>query len=168
MNPTALAAITGGLSVGIGFGLKEVISNFVSGIWLLFEGALKIGDIILIEGDWSQVTRLGIRATTVKVLENNFELIIPNQVFFTQKVSTLTGTDPLICIYLRVGTSYSCRVKKVRQLLMQIAKQHPTVLEEPAPQAFFIGFGDSSLDFELKFWLDEPLLHRTVTSELGA
>ena len=167
VSPTTFAAITGGLSVGIGFGLKEIINNFVSGIWLLFEGALTVGDVILFEEDWSQVTKLGIRATTVKVLKNNFELIIPNQVFFTQKVSTLTGSDPLICSSLRVGTSYNCRVQRVRQILTQIAYQHPKVLEEPAPQAFFIGFGESSLDFELKFWLDEPLLNLTVTSELG-
>ncbi len=167
VSPTAFAAITGGLSVGIGFGLKEVISNFVSGIWLLLEGSLKIGDIILFEGDWTQVTQLGIRATQVKVLKNNFELIIPNQTFFTQKVSTLTGTDTLIQSSLQVGTSYKSNIQKVQQLLVQVAQKHPQALNEPAPQAFFMGFGESSLDFELKFWLDDPLLAVPVTSELG-
>ncbi len=167
VSPTAFAAITGGLSVGIGFGLKEVISNFVSGIWLLCEGSLKIGDIILFEGDWTQVTQLGIRATQVKVLKNNFELIIPNQTFFTQKVSTLTGSDSLIRGSLQVGTSYKCNIQQVQQLLMQVAQQHPQVLDEPAPIALFIGFGESSLDFVLRFWLDDPLFNATVISELG-
>ena len=167
VNPTALAAITGGLSVGIGFGLKEVISNFISGIWLLFEGSLKIGDIILFEGDWSQVTQLGIRATKVKVLKNNFELIIPNQTFFTQQVATLTGSNSLIRSSLQVGTSYDCNPQQVQQLLVQVAQQHPQVLNEPVPQALFMGFGESSLDFELRFWLDDPLLAVPVTSELG-
>ena len=167
VNPTAFAAITGGLSVGIGFGLKEVISNFVSGLWLLLEGSLKIGDVILFEGEWSQVTRLGIRATKVKVIKNNFELIIPNQTFFTQKVSTLTGSDSLIRSSLQVGTSYDCNPQQVQQLLVQVAQQHPQVLNEPVPQALFMGFGEFSLDFELRFWLDDPLLAVPVTSELG-
>ena len=167
VNPTALAAITGGLSVGIGFGLKEVISNFISGIWLLFEGSLKIGDIILFEGDWSQVTQLGIRATKVKVLKNNFELIIPNQTFFTQQVATLTGSNSLIRSSLQVGTSYDCNPQQVQQLLVQVAQQHPQVLNEPVPQALFMGFGESSLDFELRFWLEDPLLSLPLTSELG-
>ena len=167
VNPAAFAAITGGLSVGIGFGLKEVISNFVSGIWLLFEGSLKIGDIILFEGEWSEVTGLGIRATKVKVIKNNFELIIPNQTFFTQQVSTLTGSDSLIRSSLPVGTSYNCNPQQVQKLLVQVAQQHSQVLKEPIPQALFMGFGESSLDFELRFWLDDPLLAVPVTSELG-
>ncbi|MGK7917866.1 MAG: mechanosensitive ion channel family protein [Prochloraceae cyanobacterium] len=166
VNPTAFAAITGGLSVGIGFGLKEVISNFVSGVWLLFEGSLKIGDIILFDGEWSQVTGLGIRATKVKVIKNNFELIIPNQTFFTQQVSTLTGSDSFIRSSLQVGTSYGSNPQKVEQLLEQVARNHPQVLNEPVPQAFFVGFGESSLDFDLRFWLDDPMLSFPVTSEL--
>ena len=166
VNPTALAAITGGLSVGIGFGLKEVISNFVSGIWLLFEGALKPGDIVTIEGKMSKVTKLGIRATRVQVIQDNSEEIIPNQAFFTQNVSTLTGSDQLLRCSLTVGASYKCSPPKVVEILLQVAKEHPKVLRYPEPEAFALGFGDSSIDFELKFWLDDPLLTFRVTSEL--
>ena len=165
VNPTALAAITGGLSVGIGFGLKEVISNFVSGIWLLFEGALKPGDIITIEGKMSKVTRLGIRATTVQVIQDNSEEIIPNQAFFTQNVSTLTGSDQLFRHSLIVGASYKCSPPKVIEILLQVAKEHPNVLKYPAPVALAVGFGDSSIDFELKFWIDDPLVFKQVTSQ---
>ncbi len=166
VNPTALAAITGGLSVGIGFGLKEVISNFVSGIWLLFEGALRPGDIITINGKMSKVTKLGIRATTVQVREDNSEEIIPNQTFFTQNVSTLTGSDRIIRCSLVVGASYQCNPAKVIEILLKVAHQHHRVLEYPISQAFALGFGDSSINFELKFWLDDPLIVKTVTSEL--
>ena len=166
VNPTALAAITGGLSVGIGFGLKEVISNFVSGIWLLFEGALKPGDIITIEGKMSKVTKLGVRATTVQVIQDNSEEIIPNQTFFTQNVSTLTGSDQLVRHSLIVGASYKCSPPKVVKILLQVAKEHPKVLKYPEPQAFALGFGDSSIDFELKFWIHDPLMFKPVTSEL--
>ena len=84
-NTTTLAAITGGLSVGIGFSLRDVLSNFISGIWLLFEGSLKPGDIISIGGEMSQVKKLGIRATNVQVIRDNSEKIIPNQLFFYQR-----------------------------------------------------------------------------------
>jgi small-conductance mechanosensitive channel len=167
VNGTALAAITGGLSVGIGFGLKEVISNFVSGIWLLFEGVLKPGDIISVDGQMSQVKRLGVRATTVQVIQDNSEEIIPNQTFFTQNVTTFTGSDRLVCHSLKVGASYNRDPQKVMDILLQVANQHPRLLKDPSPSAVFIGFGESSLDFELKFWLDDPLIGKTITSELG-
>ena len=166
VNPTALAAITGGLSVGIGFGLKEAIGNFVSGIWLLFEGALKPGDVVNIEGKMSKVTKLGIRATTVQVIKDNSEEIIPNQTFFTQCVSTFTGSDRLVRRSLIVGASYQCSPAKVMEIILQVAHQHPRVLKHPTPMVFAIGFGDSSIDFDLRFWLDDPLIGMTVTSDL--
>ncbi len=166
-SPTALAAITGGLSVGIGFGLKEVISNFVSGVWLLFEGALKTGDTIIVEGKMSIVKKLGIRATTVLVDMDHSEEIIPNQIFFTQNISTYTGSNTLIKRSVFVGASYKCSPLKVIELLLQVAHQNPQVLKDPSPKAFVIGFGDSSIDFELKFWLDDPLSYKSVTSQLS-
>ena len=166
-NTTTLAAITGGLSVGIGFSLRDVIGNFISGIWLLFEGSLKPGDIISIGGEMSEVKQLGIRAATVQVIRDNSEKIIPNQLFFTEEVTTDTGSDRLVARHLSVGTSYNTNPQKVLDVLLQIADQHPRVLKEPAPLAFFINFGDSSLDFELRFWIDDPLLTKPVTSELG-
>jgi small-conductance mechanosensitive channel len=167
VNSTAFAAITGGLSVGIGFGLKEVISNFVSGLWLLFEGAVKPGDILDIDGEMNEVRKLGVRATTVRKIKDNSEEIIPNQAFFTQNITTLTGSDRTIARSLSVGASYNCDPHKVLDILLQVVRQHPRVLRDPTPLVFFRGFGESSLDFELKFWLDDPLSWKKVTSELG-
>ena len=166
-NPTALAAITGGLSVGIGFGLKEVIGNFVSGIWLLLERALKPGDVISIDGQMSTVTELGIRATTVLVDKDSSEEIIPNQTLFTQNISTFTKTNKLVKRSLVIGASYGCNPRQVIEILLQVAKQNPKVLNAPAPSAFLIDFGDSSLDFELKFWINNPLMGKSVTSQLA-
>ncbi|MGK7930718.1 MAG: mechanosensitive ion channel family protein [Microcystaceae cyanobacterium] len=166
ISTTALAAITGGLSVGIGFGLREVVSNFVSGLWLLFEGALKPGDIITIDRKMSRVKKLGIRATTVQVIGDNSEEIIPNQTFFTESVSTLTGSDAYVRRSLQVGASYQCDPTKVADILLQVAQQHPHVLQDPPPVVFSLGFGESSIDFELKFWLDDPLMSSPVTTEL--
>lgn len=166
-NPTAFAAITGGLSVGIGFGLKEVFSNFISGIVLLFEGTLKPGDIIEIGGESSEVKKLSFRSTTVRVFKDNSEKIIPNQNFFTQDFTTFTGSNRLVRRSLKVSTSYDCDPQKVINLLLQIAAQHPRILQEPPPLAFFVNFGDSSLNFEISFWLDDPLIGKTVASEIG-
>ncbi len=166
ISPTAVAAITGGLSVGIGFGLKEIISNFVSGIWLLFEGALKPDDVISIDNEMSQVKQLGIRATTVQIISDNSEKIIPNQTFFTENVTTFTGSNPLVYRSVTVGASYQCNPQKVIDILLQVADENSRVLKIPNPKAFAIGFGDSSVDFELKFWIDDPLSGKTITSQL--
>ena len=166
-NLTALAAITGGLSVGIGFGFKAAISNFVSGIWLLLERALKPGDIISIDGQMSTVTDLGLRATTVLVDKDNSEEIIPNETLFTQNISTFTKSNKLVKRSLVIGASYGCSPPKVIEILLQVAKQNPKVLNAPAPLAFLIDFGDSSINFELKFWIDNPLAGKSITSQLA-
>lgn len=167
VNWTAVAAIMGGLSVGIGFGLQQVVSNFISGILLLFEGVLKPGDMINVEGNSCEVKKLGIRATTVRMLVDNSEKIIPNQKFFTSDVTTYTGSDRLIYCSITVGVGYDSQVSQVINLLLEIAKTHPTVLKEPSPAAFLINFGDSSLNFELKFWLDNISQKKRVISDLS-
>ncbi|MGK7879594.1 MAG: mechanosensitive ion channel family protein [Crocosphaera sp.] len=166
ISPTALAAITGGLSVGIGFGLKEVISNFVSGLFLLFEGALKPDDVISINNEMSQVKKFGVRATTVQVIRDNSEKIIPNQTFFTQEVTTFTGSDPLVYRSVVVGANYDCDPQEVIKVLLEVADNNPNILDYPRPVAFALNFGDSSIDFELKYWLDNPLIGKRVTSSL--
>ena len=166
-NPTALAAITGGLSVGIGFGLREVISNFVSGVWLLLERSLKPGDVISINGQMSTVTDLGIRAITVLVAQDNSEEIIPNQTLFTQNISTYTKSNRTVKRALVVGASYGCSPDKVIEILLEVAKQNPKVLKAPAPAAFLINFGESSIDFELNFWINNPLMSKPVTSRMA-
>lgn len=166
-NSTVFAAITGGLSLGVGFGLKEVISNFISGIVLLFEGNLRPGDVISVEGELSQVKVLGVRAAVVEVVKDNSEKIIPNQIFFTESITTHTRSNPLMYRSLLVSAHYTCDPSKVIHVLLDTAAQHPQVLDDPSPLAFFIAFGESSLNFELKFWLNNPLIGKRITSELA-
>lgn len=123
VNGTAIAAVTGGLSVGIGFGLQQVVSNFVSGILLLFEGVLKPGDIISVGGETSEVKSLGVLATTVRMLSDNSENIIPNQTFFTSDLTTYTGSDRLINCSLTVGVGYDSQTQIVMDLLLQIKEE---------------------------------------------
>ncbi|BAQ60637.1 potassium efflux system KefA protein [Geminocystis sp. NIES-3708] len=163
----AITAISGGLSVGIGFALKEVISNFVSGIILLFEKVLKPGDIISIEGQTCEVKELGIRATTVRMTIDNSEKIIPNQIFFTEDLTTYTGTNNLVYCSILIGVGYNSKPEQVMNLLLEIAYDNKRVLKSPSPIAFFLNFGDSSLNFELKFWLDDINIRKGVISELN-
>ncbi|MGL5032909.1 MAG: mechanosensitive ion channel family protein, partial [Microcystaceae cyanobacterium] len=167
VNGNAVAAITGGLSVGIGFGLQQVVSNFVSGILLLFEGVLRPGDIVSVEGDTCRVTKLGIRATTVVSLLDNSEKIIPNQKFFISDLTTYTGSDRLVYCSVVIGVGYESKAAEIIQLLLDIAQNHPQILDEPVPLAFFLNFGDSSLNFELKFWLDDINIKKRVISDLN-
>jgi small-conductance mechanosensitive channel len=129
-NSTTFAAITGGLSVGIGFGLKEVFSNFISGIFLLFEGSLRPGDIIEIGGESSEVKKISMRATTVQVIRDNSEKIIPNQIFFTQELKTMTGSDRRVRKSLIVGVIYDCDPQKVIEILLEIIYKHPETLNQ--------------------------------------
>ncbi|WP_203457655.1 mechanosensitive ion channel domain-containing protein [Gloeothece citriformis] len=154
VDGTALAAITGGLSVGIGFGLQQVVNNFLSGFILLFERLLKPGDIISIENQVCEVKKLGIRATTVKMATDNSEKIIPNQKFIISDLTTYTGSDRLVSCSIVIGVGYNSKPKQVMELLLQVADAHPQVLKNPAPLVFFLNFGDSSLNFELKFWMN--------------
>ncbi|SKB12132.1 MscS Mechanosensitive ion channel [Planktothrix sp. PCC 11201] len=166
-NSTTFAAITGGLSVGIGFGLKEVFSNFISGIFLLFEGSLRPGDIIEIGGESSEVKKISMRATTVQVMRDNSEKIIPNQVFFTQELKTMTGSDRRVRKSLIVGVSYDCDPQKVIEILLEIIYKHPEVLNDPAPLVNFIDFAESSLDFEITVWLETPIGGKRIMSEIA-
>lgn len=163
----AITAISGGLSVGIGFALKEVISNFFTGIILLFEKVLKPGDIISIEGQTCEVKKLGIRATTVRMTIDNSEKIIPNQTFFTEDLTTYTGTNNLVYCSLLVGVGYDSNPEQVINLLVEIAHNNKRVLKNPSPIAFFLNFGDSTLNFELKFWLNDVNIRKGVISELN-
>ncbi|NCS85255.1 MAG: mechanosensitive ion channel [Cyanobacteria bacterium] len=163
----AVTAISGGLSVGIGFALKEVISNFVSGIILLFEKVLKPGDIISIEGQTCEVKELGIRVTTVRMLVDNSEKIIPNQTFFTEDLTTYTGSNNLVYCSVLIGVGYDSKPEEVINLLLEIAYNNKRVLKNPSPIAFFLNFGDSTLNFELKFWLDDINIRKGVISELN-
>ena len=166
LNPTTVAAITGGLSVGIGFGLQEIMGNFISGILLFFEGALKPGDVVEVDGEITLVKRVSIRATTVQTF-NHIEKIVPNQKFLTSSVITYTGSDRISRYLIPVGVSYKSDPEAVIEILLKVAKEHPKVLGNPKPMVFLIGFGDSSIDFELAVWLNNPIIWKLVTSELN-
>ena len=165
VSPGAIAAISGGLSVGIGFSLKEIIGNFLSGLSLLFEGSLRPGDMLEVEGEATTVQKVSVRATTVKTFDN-IEKIVPNQYLFTNIVTTYTGTDQIIRVLVPVGVSYQCDPEAVMEILLGVAYQNQQVLSEPRPYVHLMGYGDSSVDFRLAVFINNPDIRLTIRSDL--
>ena len=144
--------LTGALGVGVGFGLQNIVNNFVSGLILQFERPIHIGDVLDIDGTTGAVTHIGIRSSTVKTFQGA-EVIIPNANFISGKVINWTLSSSLRRAELPVGVAYGSDPKLVSKLLDQAACTHESVLTSPPPAVYFKEFGDSSLNFELQFWV---------------
>jgi potassium efflux system protein len=151
------------MGVGLGFGLKEIFANFFSGLIILFERPVRIGDTVTIDGLSGTVTKIRIRATTVTDFDNK-EQVIPNQNFLTNPLINWTLSDPVTRVVFSVGIAYGSDTEKALEIMTNVVQSHPEVLEEPRPTVFFLGFGDSSLDFEVRAFVRErirrlPLMH---------
>lgn len=140
------------LTVGLGFGLQEIFANFVSGLILLVERPFRVGDTITIGSLTGSVTRIRTRATTVLDYDNK-EIVIPNKTFITGQVTNWTLSDNVTRQTLNVGVAYDSDPAQVRALLLRAASEHPNVLKEPAPNAWFMELGSSTLDFELRVYV---------------
>lgn len=162
---TSLALIAGGLSVGIGIGLQDIVSNFVSGLVLLSEQSLRPGDVIDLDGRITQVEKISLRATIVRTITNE-ELIIPNASFTTQQVKNLTKSERLVQVIIPFGVSYSSDPELVRKLAVETGSQHPQVLDEPPPRLLFKAYGESSLDFDLLVSIIQPEFYLKIRSDL--
>ena len=167
LDATSLGLVAGGLSVGIGIGLQDIVGNFVSGLTLLFEQSLRPGDVIELNGRISEVERVSLRTTTVTTLDN-IKMIIPNSTFTTEPVTTLTkDNNNLIRVLLPLRVAYDSDPAQVKQIVEQTASRHPQVLRNPAPLLLSRGLGvDSSLDFDLSVWTNRPKLRGLLKSEL--
>jgi small-conductance mechanosensitive channel len=143
--------------------MQNIVNNFVSGLILLFERPVKVGDIINIDQDWGTITKIGLRSTVFETFDNS-EIIVPNADLIAQKVTNWTFSSKLVRVVLPVGVEYGSPLEKVLQVLHKAAKEHPEVLPDPEPNAIFEGFGNSSIDFVLRFWvksIDDRLRIRT-------
>ena len=143
-----ITLVAGALSIGIGFGLQSVVSNFVSGLILLAERPIRVGDIIAVKGEEGLVRRIHVRATEIET-GDRASVIIPNSELITQVVKNRTHTDTFARGSVAVGVSYDSDVVKVRDTLLDIAKTHPHVMQSPGPTVFLTGFGESAINFEL-------------------
>lgn len=148
-NLSNLALIASALSVGIGFGLQNVINNFVSGIIILFERPIKVGDWVMVSGEEGQVKQINIRSTEIETFKKS-SIIIPNATLLSSSVTNLTHANNWSRQSISIGVAYGSDVKRVTEILLEIASKHKYVLKNPAPYVLFKDFGASSLDFELR------------------
>lgn len=154
------------LGVGLGFGLQEIFANFISGLILLFERPIRVGDVVTIGEMTGKVRRIQIRATTIRDADNK-EIVVPNKTFITERFLNWTLSDQVTRIVINIGVAYGTDVDKVMRLLLDAAFAHPKVMREPAPEVVLAGFGDSALLFELQVFAEE-LSHRSdVRHELN-
>jgi small-conductance mechanosensitive channel len=160
-----LLVLAGAFGIGIGFGLQDIANNFLSGIILLFERPIKVGDGVLIDGDYGTVVRIGLRSTVVENLDQA-ELIVPNAQMISQKVTNWTLSTRRVRVVIPVGVAYGSDLELVLSLLRETGEQHPEVLEDPQPSPIFVQFGDSSLAFELRVWISDVDKRPRIKSEL--
>jgi len=151
---SSLAVLAGAIGVGLGFGLQNIVHNFISGIIILAERPIAIGDRVEVNGVTGRVNRINLRSTIV-VTNDNISVIVPNSSFISEPVVNWSHGDPKVRLGIPVGIAYGSDVEKFRTLMTAVVLAHPQVLTDPAPNIFFIGFGDSSLDFELGVWTAE-------------
>lgn len=151
ISGTSLTVIFGAVGIGLGFGLQNIFNNFISGIILLFERPIQVGDVIEIDGMWGTVREINVRATHVKTYDNA-DLIIPNSDFISQRLTNWSFRDARVRRKIRVGVAYGSDIQLVKDTLINIAYKHPRVLRRPYPEILFADFGESALIFELRFW----------------
>jgi small-conductance mechanosensitive channel len=150
----ALTVFAGAVGVGLGFGLKNIASNFISGLLILAERPIAIGDRIEVAGITGQVRQIRARSTVI-ITNDNIAMIVPNEKFIDSPVTNWTYTDRRVRFRVPVGVAYGSDVNKVREVLIAAARQHPATLSEPAPDAFLEKFGENSIDFQLIVWSEE-------------
>jgi len=137
------------LGVGIGFGLQEIVANFISGLIILFERPIRVGDTVTVGDVSGTVSKIRIRATSITDWDRK-ELIVPNKEFITGRVVNWTLSDPLLRVVIPVGIAYGSDTEKAKKLMLMVAEQNENVLHDPCPSVIFMGFGESSLDFHLR------------------
>jgi small-conductance mechanosensitive channel len=149
LNLRSLLVVGGALGVGVGFGLQNVVANFVAGVVILFEQQVKLGDIIDIGGTIGEVIKIGARGTWVRTFDNEV-IIVPNSEFINNRITNWTANDRTVRFSILVGVSYDSDLKKVQGLLEKVARNNPEVLAEPAPVAAVRTFGNNSVNFVLR------------------
>ncbi|BBA70758.1 mechanosensitive ion channel family protein [Geobacter sulfurreducens] len=164
---TALNVLAGAVGIGVGFGLQNIVNNFVSGIIILFERPIKVGDRIVVGTVEGDVIHIGGRSTTV-VTNDNITIIVPNSKFITENVVNWSHNERKVRFRIPVSVAYGSDVHLVERLLLEVAAANPDVLEKPPPAVRLMEFGDSGLNFELRAW-STTLIHRRglLTSALN-
>jgi small-conductance mechanosensitive channel len=160
INLTTLNVIAGAVGIGVGFGLQNIASNFISGLIILLERPIKVGDRIVVGDVEGDVIEIGARSTTV-ITNNHIAIIVPNSMFISEPVVNWKYNDPRVRFEIPVGVSYGSDVRLVERLLLEVARENADVLKEPPPDVCFREFGESSLNFVLRVW-NQNHVHRKL------
>ena len=158
--------LAGAFGVGLGFGLQNIVNNFVSGLILLFERPVKVGDVLQLRETQGDLKRIGLRASVLRTLEGS-EIIVPNGHLISEEVVNWTFSDRIRRVQVDVGVAYGNDPEKVIELLTKVALANSDVVKEPSPRAIFVGFGESSLDFQLRAWTSIASQWMNVRSDLA-
>ncbi len=161
----AFAFLLGTLGLGLGLGLQPLFINFISGLMIYFERHIKVGDVVEVGDKLGEVTAIRMRSTSIKTYDN-IDMVIPNGEFITTQVTNWTLQDQRLRAHLDVGVAYGSDVELVREILLQIADEHPKVLKDPAPKVWFTDFGDSALMFKLLIWCADVTDRYTSLTDL--
>lgn len=148
---SSLAVFSGALGIGLGLGFQPIVKNFASGLILLVEQPVKVGDRVQVDDLRGDIVHIESRATWIRT-NDNVVMIVPNSEFIEGRVTNWTANDRNVRINVPLGVSYGSDPERVRSVLQRVGADHPDVLDEPPPDVIFTGFGDSSLDFELRVW----------------
>ncbi len=164
VNLTSLTVLGGFFGVGLGFGLQNITSNFISGIILLFEQPIRVGDKVTVDNEIGTVTEIGIRSTVIETFDN-IRLILPNSVFIERAVINWSLGDPKVRLHVPFGVAYGSDIDKVREAALSTTEKDD-IMTGPRPEVRFLGFGDSSLDFELLVWILDPRQQFKIKSRI--
>ncbi len=160
----SLTFLAGTIGLGLGFGLQNVISNFISGLIILAERPIAVGDRVDVGETTGRVQRIGLRSTSL-LTNDNISIIVPNSAFITERVINWSHEDPRVRVRIPFRVEFGTDTERLRAAMVDLAQNHPGVLTSPPPELLFVGFGDSSLDFELGIWSGEyhhrPLVFRS-------
>ena len=163
---SGLAVIFGLLSVGVGFGLQNITSNFVAGLILLFERPISVGDRVVVGETEGDVVDINMRSTTIRSIDN-IAIIVPNSEFIANQVTNWSYGDKKVRLNIEVGVSYNSDLDTVLRSIREVAAENQNVLSEPAPMVQLVSFGDSSWNMALRCWISNPKRHREVRSEIN-
>ncbi len=162
---TSIAALGAVLMVGVGFGLQNIAQNFISGIIILLERPIKQGDVVVVGGVSGRVRDIRVRSTVIET-RDDVAIIVPNSLFIAEQVINDSFSGHKIRRTVKVGVAYGSDIKKVTDILSKIATEHEQILKDPPAKVFFMDFGNSSLDFELRFWVSELWRTDVILSDL--
>lgn len=155
LDLTTITVFSGAIGFGLGFGLKQILSNFISGLILLLDKSIKPGDVIAYNDTFGKVTNMEARYVSVEALDGK-KILIPNEFLVTNQVENWSFGNDYLCIGIPVGISYETDVWEVKEILLKVAQDHPEVLTDPEPSVLMRQFGDSTINLDLRAWIKDP------------